>query len=160
MNITIHKQKSARGRITGYSAHNDVMHAEGNTPAEAKANLDKDVINCLGRLARGPIMNRWNNHNWIVWPTIEGWAYWIDTFSIGYYIAGIESKERAVESAMHHLAQSIWELSCADDDEFLRGLPDKSSADLKHWIKWQRSYAALKAQGKTDNEAHQMASGF
>jgi hypothetical protein len=157
MKPTIEKVKNMRGRVTGYRAKLGEVVAEGKTAAEAFEACEKKVLLALERLDRGAIVRTWRGHSYTVAPTIVGWEYMLDTFT-GYYGVNVNgSREDAEDAALHHLAQQLW--TTEDDDEtFVRILPSKVAREILRWCAWQRRFATLKAEGKTDNEAHQLAS--
>ena len=160
MKTEITKTHNLRGRITGYMASNDYIHAAGKTPKEAKQALDKISEECLSNLIKGVRFNRFQNHVLSVFPTVSGWSYWIDTFNPDYYIGPYSTMEEAENRAFYHLAQNLWSLNITNDSNFLSCLPEIVKNELHGWIKWQRSYAMLKSQGLSDNDAHLKASSF
>jgi hypothetical protein len=94
----------------------------------------------------------------MVTPTTAGWKYWIDTFTRkDYFCEGnYDQREDCQDAATHHLAQHLWEHT-EDDNLFVVGLSSNIAKDIKRWCAWQRSYITLRAEGKTDHEAHQLA---
>jgi hypothetical protein len=158
MKPTVKKLKTLKGRIVGYDASIGEVTTEGPTPREAAANCERAVLQALARLDRRATIGSWRGHVYVIAPTIDGWSYWLDTFSPGYGVTiGKSDREDAEDGALSHLAQNVWTLDVSDDAAFVVGLPPKAKADITGWIRFQRSYAALKAEGKTDNEAHRLA---
>jgi hypothetical protein len=157
MKPTVKKIKAMRGRIVGYSAHIGEVKAEGATPTEASEACDRAVALALARLDRGVEIGSWRGHTYIVFPTVEAWGYWIDTSSVRSYV-GVSEREEAQDAALHHLAQNLWGPE-VNDESFLVGLPLSVASELARWIRFQRSYAALRAEGKSDIEAHRLAAG-
>ncbi len=157
MKPTVKKLKTLKGRIVGYAASIGEVTVEGPTPSEAATNCERAVLQALARLDRRATIGSWRGHTYVIAPTIDGWSYWLDTFSPGYGVTiGKPDREDAEDGALTHLAQNIWE-SDVDDEAFVVGLPPKAKTDIASWIRFQRSYAALKAEGKSDNEAHRLA---
>lgn len=158
MQIVARKLKNARGRITGYEAGFGPIVAQGATPQEAQENCERAVRSALDRLERGADVARWRDRVWAVFPTVEGWSYWIETGCDGRgQPARVgATREDATDQALHHLAQNLWEHS-ADDATFTQGLPSAVAAQLSDWIGFQRLYVAHRSNGKTDVEAHRLA---
>lgn len=93
------------------------------------------------------------NGDWtsmLVAPTYVGKRQWFSAFSREEHIDAVIFRLRL------HAAQSAWRLD-SDDREICvqSGLADVS--DLKRWIAFQRKYAALKAEGLSDGDAHHEA---
>lgn len=161
MKPTIRKLKDIRGRrIVGYNARFALAEGNGPDPSTATARCEEALHAAMSRLDRATLIGRWRDHVYVVFPTLHGWSYWIDTFThADYTIAcGLSDREGAQDSAMHHLAQNLWTLDVESDDAFIEGLSTKVREQLRSWILFQRSYARLKAEGKTDAEAHRLAS--
>ena len=158
MKASLGKVKNIRGRITCYTATIGEMRSTGATPKAAIDNCEREVLSALERLDRGTLVGRWRDHTYIVAPAIDGWGYWIDTFTRGdYRVSGNwTDRESATNNALHHLAQHLWTAS-ADDAAFLADLPASVASELARWIRFQRDYAKLVAEGKTDVEAHRLA---
>lgn len=159
MKPTIRKQKSARGRVTGYAAsYGPISTPECATPIEATAQCEKQVDQALARLERGTRVFTWRGHTCVVSPTTAGWQYWTDTFSATDYAVqcGTESREDAENSAYHHLAQNVWTREVADDEAFVEGLPYSVRRQIRSWIAFQRAYAVAQAEGKNSHECHEI----
>jgi len=159
MKPTVKKHKTMRGRISGYSAC--ICGVEGSvmtTPALAVAQCEQTTTAAIARLARGGRVFAWRGHTIVILPTLEGWSYWIDTFSATDYLAsrGPCAREDVEDDALNHLAQNVWTLDVTDDSAFLLGLPMNVQAELSGWIRFQRSYAKAKADGASDTEAHRI----
>jgi hypothetical protein len=163
MKPTLGKKKTIRGRIVCHTATIGPFEGQGETPALAIEACDGAVTNALARLDRGMFVHVWRGHVAIVAPSVSGWVYWIDTMSgVGRkQDAGSRctTREQAMDRALHHLAQNVWELSVADDVAFVEGLPGDVAEEIASWICFQRSYVALRAEGKSDVEAHRLACG-
>jgi hypothetical protein len=104
-------------------------------------------------------------------PTVNGWSYWIDTFSrdgYGVSLPSSRTREDAENDALHNLAQSVWTLDVKDDEAFLGvepsteecGLPYVVRDLLRPWIRWQRDFARLRAEGLSDVDAHAKAGRY
>jgi hypothetical protein len=159
MKPTIQKPKNIRGRITGYSARIGEVEAQGETLAEATEKCEREVSNALSRLDRGGLIATWQGHTYGVFPTINGWEYWLDTFSHIDYRQGHDgTREDVQDRALHHLAQNVWSLAVPIDDEFIVGLPKAVATEILAWCRWQRRFAALRDEGKTLEECHRLAS--
>lgn len=159
MKPTVSKIKNMRGRITGYEARIGEVTAEGRNVGEASAACEANVLSALMRLDRGGLVLQWRGHFYIVAPTLDGWDYWIDTSTRGTFQPHSGNRDEVAANALHHLAQNVWTRD-VDDREFLASLPAEVSRELSTWIKFQRAYTVLKADGKTDNEAHALASAL
>lgn len=157
MKSTVAKVKDVRGRITSYSASIGPIKVSAETPKEAVMKCEQSVIGALGRLDRGPEIARWRGHTYVVAPTVDGWFYWLDTFSsIDYRCHIVGAREEAVDAALHHLAQQLW-TQAVDDAAFVIGLPSGVAKTIVDWIGFQRRYAKHKESGKNDIECHRLA---
>jgi hypothetical protein len=67
-------------------------------------------------------------------------------------------RSSSYNSMLFHMAQNGWDGS-EDESPLLVNVPDKQ-AELKSWIRWQKSYKSLRAQGYADTDAHRLASSF
>ncbi len=158
------KLKNLRGKITGHRATIGVLRAEGETPKAAALNVETEVLKALLRLDRGTVIRVWRGHTFIVFPDTGGWRYWLDIFTPSgsthnYSVQCPGDREDAEDAALFHLAQMIWTPE-VNDDEFLSELPTSVMQKLEAYFQWQRRYAAAKAEGKSDEDAHQIASGW
>ena len=162
MRASVQKCKNIRGRITGYRASIGPVEVTAPIEAQANAECEQSTLNALARLERGTHVIVWRGHTVVVAPTVDGWSYYLDTFSRDYGIrfqsARGPTREDAEDNALHHLAQCLWTLDVENDNEFLIGLPKSVQGELRGWIAFQRSYAALRATGASDVEAHAKAS--
>lgn len=135
------KLRDVRGRRSvGYSAELSGVTANGPTAKDATTALEVLIVQNLERLTEGPIFGTWNGHAYAVVPAVDGWLYWIDTFSASYQ-GSIQRSTRAetVLSAIHHLAQNTWTAD-TDDPSFLTMIPIAIRSDLAGWIGFQRAY--------------------
>lgn len=162
MKPTIRKIKDIRGRkVLGYEASlGSIVSARCDSAARAIEDCEYLTGKAIERLAAGPTIGRWRNHTIVVYPTIIGWAYWIDTFSNGYGTdCGRDDKIAAYNSAVYHLAQVDWSAD-VDDYELIQAVPDvRLRAELAGWIGFQRSYIEIKAAGQItgENDIHRAA---
>lgn len=141
------------------------MYAEAATKTEAKADLERQIDWALTQSG----------------PTIEcrfGWLLFISCTPNGYQYSlvspeGIPHGQQlhsscclgqcsyvdALQAARGHAAQNAWHSDIQDDESFIAAarLSDDKARDLRHWIKWQRSYGRLIAAGHTKNEAFELA---
>ncbi len=159
------KLKNLRGKITGHRATIGVLRAEGETPKAAELNVETEVLKALLRLERGTVIRVWNAHTFVVFPDTGGWRYWLDIFTPSgsthsYSVQCPGDREDAEDAALFHLAQMIWTPEIADDAAFMDGLPAGVVKKLTSYFEWQRKYAAAKAAGHSDEDAHQIASGW
>lgn len=167
MKPILRKKKNIRGRIVCHTATIGPFEGQGETPALAVEAVESAVTGALARLDRGVFVHVWRGHVAVVAPSTGGWVYWIDTMSLPGQTqeAGNETREQAMDRALHHLAQNVWDpLAACDTDAirdydraFVEGLPADVATEITRWIGFQRRYAALRAEGKTDNEAHRLA---
>jgi hypothetical protein len=159
------KRKDVRGRVTGHVATIGPVSVIGSTPAKAAELCEAATRAALARLNRGSRIIVWRGHTVVVMPTIYGWDYWIDTYShadIKNTTSG-QDREDAESDALHHLAQHLWSPE-VDDEAFLStehahetGLPYVVRDLMRPWIRFQRAYAKLRAEGASDVEAHRKA---
>ncbi len=157
MKPKVYKHKDARGRIVGYGAELGAIVGKGATPALAVAECDQLTIAAIKRLDRGTAIGKWREHTYVVSPHVNGWEYWIDTFSqLGYSVSGSwDQREDCVDAALHHLAQNLWSRD-TDDTAMIASLPVGPAKDMKGWIAWQRQMIAFEGQGYTQDQARQM----
>lgn len=67
----------------------------------------------------------------------------------------------AIAEARMSIAQNAWDRHGNDEMHAQdAGLKAERADELRRWMKWQRSYEALIAAGKTPAEAHQQATGY
>ena len=160
MKPTLSKVKNFRGRIIGHKASIGPISAGAKTPAEASASCEQATLAALSRLDRGTYVGQWRGRTYVCAPTTDGWRYWLDVFSRHDYFVdlGCDTLEDVQDSALHHLAQNVWEPSVTDDAAFVDGLPREVAEKIAQWIRFQRAYARIKAEGgKTDTEIHRLA---
>jgi hypothetical protein len=145
--------------------------ATGTTKAEAKANLEKQ-IDWACNAATLHVEKRFDRIL-IVAASPTGWTVEIvepDTMANGstHFSScqyGLEPFDDVVASARNWAAQNAWTQDVDNDEWFIEqaGLKDSaksSRGDLRGWIKWQRSYNSMIAEGKTPAVAHLLASGY
>lgn len=158
MKPSLHKQKNLRGRIVGHVATIGPIREDGATPLQASEACDRSALAALDRLDRGPDILRWHGHVIVTFPTVCGWSYWIDTFSdAGYSVScGLDSRETAIDRAIHHVAQHVWSHE-TDDTAFLATLPPSLRTEIKGWIAFQRAYVRFQAAGHSPNDCHHLA---
>ena len=162
MKPTIQKRKNARGHITGYQARLGPIIAAGDTPKAAELALDADVLAALRRLDHGHLIGRWRDHIYVVSPTTEGWAYWIDLFENPRYnvaCGGSNNRDNTENAALNHLAKLLWSTDVLNDSVFVHGLPPSVITELLPYFAWQREYARLSAAGHSDGDARMILSG-
>ncbi|UGY15188.1 hypothetical protein HAP48_0042800 [Bradyrhizobium septentrionale] len=77
-------------------------------------------------------------------------------------LGGNLTMRQAISRVRLYAAQRDWKPQIGDDEGFIARAECQSEQerDLRHWIKWQRSYADLIKAGKTHAEAHQQATGY
>jgi hypothetical protein len=158
MKPDVRKLKNARGRITGYEASFGPVRAEGATPEQARDLCAVAVHAALERLERGANVSRWRDHVWAVYPTEQGWHYWIETGcdGRGHPARQGATREDAEHQALHHLAQNLWG-EASDDATYTQGLPPAVASEIESWIAFQRLYVRHRSNGKSDVEAHRLA---
>jgi hypothetical protein len=161
MKPTIGKWKDSKHRIVEYSGAIGPIKANGKTPNEASAACETAVLDALKRLELGTTIGQWSGHTWIVFPTIDGYNYWLDTFSGPHYsVSSPGSREHAIDKALFHLAQSVWTHAVPDDTAFVDGLPYGIRAELGAYFAWQREYRRLADRGYSDTDARAIIAGF
>jgi len=156
MKPAIEKVQDPRGRISVYRATCEGIEAEGQTAREASEACMDRVRAALGRLDRGVKFGTIHGHTFMVWPSLYGWHYRLDTFSDEYACFVDGSREDCVLRAVNHLAQNIWTHE-VDDRAFLEPLPLSIQSDLKSWIRFQRAYRWLADGGIDPRFCHDTA---
>lgn len=156
MKPVLGKKKNVRGRITCHTATIGPFEGQGETPALAVEAVEGAVTNALARLDEGMSVRVWRGHVAMVAPSVYGWAYWIDTGTCKQETGSTDSAE-AMGRALHHLAQNVWEASVTDDRAFVEGLPGDVAKEIAGWIRFQRAYARIALEGKSDTETHRLA---
>ena len=158
MKPNLGKKKNIRGRIVCYTATIGPIEGQGETPALAIEACEGAVAGALARLEYGMSVRVWRGHTAIVAPCIGGWDYWIDTSNSGCRNFGhaVDPSE-AMGRALHHLAQNVWEPSVTDDAAFVEGLPGDVAKEIAGWIRFQRAYVRIAAEGKSEAETHRLA---
>lgn len=148
MKPTIHKRKDVRGRkALGYTGViGAIAGPEAPTPAAAAELAETTVLAAIGRLAAGPKIDTWCGHTYAVYPTVDGWAYWIDTFSNGYGVSASGDRFQVELSAIAHLAQNVWTAEY-DDHVLLQDVPPAVRPGLASWIAFQRCYIRIRNAG-------------
>ena len=143
------------------------LTATGATKAEAKANLEP-MIDAACNAAALHIEKRFECII-VVAANATGWSVSVchpHTMESGGKLAstcqyGPQPYEDVVESARNWAAQNSWTVDITDDERFIEqsGLkPNTGKQDeLRRWIKFQRRYIDLVAEGVTPNDAHRMA---
>ena len=154
MKPEVTKVKDARGRITGYRATIGPIDREGKTVAEASAACERATLEALARLDKGASAHQWNGHTFTIAPDSWGWSYVLPGFMP--HNAGAD-RDTAIRSAQFHLAQVTWTHE-TDDTAFLASLREDVASELAGWIRFQRAYKRIAAEGgRTDNEIHRLA---
>jgi hypothetical protein len=157
MKAKLGKKKNVRGRIVCHTATIGPFEGQGETPALASEAVEIVVRGALARLDEGMSVRVWRGHAAAVAPSVGGWAYWIDT-SGGLYETNSHDRAEAMGRALHHLAQNVWDPSVQDDRAFVEGLPGDVAKEIAGWIRFQRAYKRIAAEGgRSDNEVHRLA---
>ena len=110
-----------------------------------------------------PAILEWRGVAALVYRDLNGWSYrFIQTpdestphMPIGSSSCGDDRRD-ALQWAQRHVADYAWTATDPVEDwpEWLR---ETDRAEIRERRYWQIAYKALKAEGKTDNEAHQEA---
>lgn len=134
------------------------MSGQGKNVTEAKRDAGEKIQRALKGDYR-PIVLTLGAETMIGWrePTL-GWFYATSEQAIRDYRhnSGGQTREETENTMRHHLAQNAW--NGTNDTECLEFIHDKRKQDdLRYWIKFQRDYQVLIAQGKSDIEAHRLA---
>ena len=141
-----HKEKTAQVHgVTG----------RGPTVAEAKADARERIEQAfIGPYE--PILIRCRAFAVLVWRhPLNGWGYalvkppgdkgLLDT-KLFHNGGTRDTMTDAVQAARSHLAQLAWDTSLTDD-ECLAVLEPRQRAEFASWVRFQRCYAAWRAQG-------------
>lgn len=141
------------------------LYAEAATKTEAKADLEKQIDWALTQ--SGPTIECRFGLLLFISAAPSGWQYSIVAQNFlphgqQYHSScclGHCSYVDALQAARGHAAQNAWHSEIEDDEAHITAarLLDDKSRDLRHWIKWQRSYGRLIAAGHTKNEAFELA---
>jgi hypothetical protein len=163
MKPNVYKRKSGRGRIVGhYAIVGPLCTADYTTPQGAAEAAETAVVEALTRLERGAFVFVQQGLVGVVSPDLYGWTSRIidpaapsdsSTMSHG-------TREACVAEMRYHIAQRQWTLACEDDFAYVLGIEGLSPAqwrELLDYFAWQRSYAYLRTQGKSDTDAHRNA---
>lgn len=160
---SVHKVKDLRGRkIVGYRAQlGSIDSTIQPTAAKAIEECYQLVREAIERLAQGPKIKHWRGHLIVVTPRLYalGWSYWIDTFSTGNDSgSNYPDSIAAYNSAIYHLAQSLWSAD-SDDHELISAVPSvKDRAELAGWIGFQRAYISIRSAGEVSEiDTHRAA---
>lgn len=146
----------------------------GPTMAKAKQDaarkLERLVLDCR----HGPIMITMRGWSALVFRGPESWSIGL-VFTKGAahngpfcYTIGFNDLENAQYAAARNIAQLAWTPSVTSDEDFAaeasrlvrRADNTRLYAELLDFIQWQRRYAAARAAGHPDSEAHEIASGI
>lgn len=143
MKPTVKKLKNVRGRIIGYTATIGPIEETATTGPDASVKCESAVSEALERLSRGTYIGSAWGRTYVVAPTPQGWAYWLDTFSRSdYFCAGAwPSRKDAIDAALYHSGQGAWSPEL-DDVAFLATADYHVRRRLARWIGFQRAYDA------------------
>ena len=146
------------GRVTGI----------GKTKAEANADLKSQIKGWCD--APDPHVETRFGHVLIVYyyPNAECTYMILDAEDLATHgkvyhptCSGCSTMEQMISEARNHLAQMTWSPDGDDELHAIRADVNYDHASqLRSWMKWQRSYTKLVAEGKTPAEAHQQACGY
>lgn len=137
----------------------------GKTLKEAKADAHNQADTALAGNYT-PCILRFKGNTVLVWrEPRHGWGYRLLSDAdhvVGngdlYASTGYADKAEVVRSAKKHLAQASYVPgSTLDEMDALAYVHKDDRRDLQSWIAFQIRYAAARATGKTDHEAHQSA---
>lgn len=161
MKPTIGKYKNAKGKITAYHASIGPLQTQGDTPGEAADRCTVAVVDALRRLELGTTIGSWQGHMYVIAPSINGFSYWIDTFSRPDYFTDTNgSREFAADHALLHLAQTLWSCEVPDDRAYVASLPAGIQSELLGYFHWQREYRRLSTKGYNDTDTRAIIGGF
>jgi hypothetical protein len=144
---------------------------EGPNKNEAKLDLS-NKIDFLCNAQAPHIEFRWGMTLIVAASPVGEWCYLIiesgkaaEHHGKTLWMNGLGSRPMTMSDAISKVrmfaAQRAWEPR--RDDElfvFASACKEAEAAELRSWVKWQRSYAKHKLDGKTDAEAHQLASSY
>lgn len=71
---------------------------------------------------------------------------------------GDQGKAKHYTALLSHLAQHQWDGE-EETPDILTATNPQEISEFRHWARWQKDFKRLRAEGKTDNEAHHQASG-
>ncbi len=137
------------------------FEGQGRTLTEAKADANAQ----LGKAVDGsyqPVVMSLRGNMLLVWrEPVSGWQSRllnnVGDYSIAMYgNSGCADRATCILEAKAHLCRVAWNIG-GDNAAVLAFCPPSLKADLLHWASWQEDYARLRAEGKTDVEAHQFA---
>jgi hypothetical protein len=143
------------------------VYAEGATRAEAKANAERFIERAM-RASYTPVIITVHGHRGIIWRDSSAGIVSALIREDGS-ISGCHSQtshdvpmESAAEWMRLHLGQNAWTPAVEDDEAFITGIGFSHSSvadELRSWIAFQRRYQAALADGKSKDEAYDIASG-
>lgn len=138
------------------------MHGEGPTVKEAKQDATRKISNVLSGEWYPTTISCRGNYS-MIFRTPMGWFYSAPRAfgeNTDCTCGSFETKREAEGSARWHLAQNAWTIT--DGPSVPENIITDTNGvrDFTTWAKWQIRYAELKAEGKSDEECRNMASGF
>lgn len=152
------------------------IEAAGRTVTDAKKQATRDLTRLVHDIRRyPPTVVACKGNAQLVYRGAESWhilAIASDgEFRTGFngYSCGYASRDEAIRTAAHHVADLSWQFDVSDDAQFARDalapyLPadilDREVRERVDYWAWQRRYRKAKDDGYSDNAAHQIAGGL
>lgn len=156
------------------------MEGSGPTVKEAKADAGRKLEGLVEDIRRGPYVVSIGPYVAIVFRGLERWGYKIIVSPDGVQAGAVHwndgwgDRELSIARVACHLAQCVWSQeivnkSLMSDGDWFRSVaaPYIKTREMTacvnefvHWCGFQRRYAAARAEGYSDSEAHQIAGGL
>jgi hypothetical protein len=154
------------------------MSGTGATLADAKRDAEQKIASLLDDMRKAPEVFAIGDWAIMLWRNPEGYSSRIIKQPDGWRSNNIYGGtchsgdyETARFSVICHLAHLAWSVDAHDGELISMAvslLPSSASrtndvlrltSELARYFQWQRRYAAARAQGKSDDEARDVASG-
>lgn len=136
----------------------------GRNKTAAREDAEAQAADCARRADIGVDIYSWRGAIVVVSPSVNGWGW---DYRDGAMVPGLIERPRcwhgcgtsedAKRSAQCGLFQSKFKIG-EDPEEAASWITDSQAhAECIYWARWQNDYARLIAEGKTAQEAHELA---
>lgn len=140
------------------------VEGQGNNLTAAKMDAAQKAEDML-KGSYTPSLISFDKLQAFVWrEPFGGWHYQLtnDKRERMYGTGGYADEDKCIRSAIYHMAQNSFDVTDSTSGARIMELLtfDSDKRDFISWAKWQYSYRELRAEGKTDYEAHQLAKSY
>lgn len=163
--IRTNRQRKGR-RIVGEPSYTAIINPIAGQDMPTKASAEASLLLRLGRLVHYDSRPSFVKlpQGFLVVSYRGDWDAWTYGF-LGVpgcsdrldLVQGYDSREEAERKGRSHAAQALW--PHVEDN----GAPvienERDQREFEFWTRFQRDYQRLRAEGKTDDEAHVLAHG-